>query len=764
MPSAQVLHRTKTLGCVAELRKVFQPQAACEMASGHILVAENRESSRLPILSADGTLVRHLVAESQAFDSPVAVIPVEDGAALIVVEACALTKLRMPDGKVIKKLAIDKRRTFVSLTAAALIDDVLYVVDHGRSCVLTFDPSSLKARTQRFGTKPVTRNYDSEFNHDGEFFSDGDDGTPEVPTALREPTAVHAHPEGVMVVDAGSGRVVVFGPDGTVAREYTGFVSPFDAVLFGGFLVVAEKGDRLSLHDATSGEALGQITVESGQFGPFLRSLLVTSAGLCAVEMLPHASLHFFALMPLEAATMSTPSPPAVDTIPLRLEAPPEFDVCVVGAGAVGCAIARDVASTGFTVLLVEADAVVGGVWHRNKYPNLRLHAPGVSYRALSVAPAWQAPELRMGEPDRIAYRPYQEEILRYIQDLAQHPNVTLRTSTSFCYAEERADGDGGNGRRRVVCSSLVASVRALVHATGTYEVTAGKPYAPFDVSNVTNGATVIHSSALSAHQAAFDAAKTKYIIGASKAAVDVLNTLDPADESIVWAHRGHIIFTSRDQVARDAVRHSAASAERSDQQRRDGMAKAIAGTQTANQLLRSQQFAGYSQMCMSSGKGIAVGEPLSKSGIAQRGGIESEAVIMRLRQFATREHVVDSMRVYQGALNLVSESGKLRVPSEGDIVVLCTGQRAEGFGPTYHADCAKNNRDGIFQPYALSGTATAISVYWVKMILDYLEGDPSSVYVDGRLHEAAKRVGDHMGSLPDKSPWASFMTFLGTN
>ena len=37
-------------------------------------------------------------------------------------------------------------------------------------------------------------------------------------------------------------------------------------------------------------------------------------------------------------------------------------------------------------------------------------------------------------------------------------------------------------------------------------------------------------------------------------------------------------------------------------------------------------------------------------------------------------------------------------------------------------------------------------------------------MYVDGRLHEAAKRVGDHMGSLPDKSPWASFMTFLGTN
>ena len=35
-------------------------------------------------------------------------------------------------------------------------------------------------------------------------------------------------------------------------------------------------------------------------------------------------------------------------------------------------------------------EAVVGGVWAKNDYPGLRLHAPGGSYRSFSLAPAWQ--------------------------------------------------------------------------------------------------------------------------------------------------------------------------------------------------------------------------------------------------------------------------------------------------------------------------------------------------------------------------------------
>lgn len=131
-------------------------------------------------------------------------------------------------------------------------------------------------------------------------------------------------------------------------------------------------------------------------------------------------------------------------------------------------------------MLLVEADREVGGVWQRNKYPNLRLHAPGHSYRALSCAPAWQAPDQRSNESaaERMAYRPEQKEILAYIQSLVEHPKITLQTGTAFCYSEARA-GSGFNARHRIVCArasgeSYTSDVRAVVHCIGAYEVTAG--------------------------------------------------------------------------------------------------------------------------------------------------------------------------------------------------------------------------------------------------------------------------------------------------
>eukprot|EP00966_Prymnesium_polylepis_P272950 6305727-Prymnesium_polylepis.1 len=55
----------------------------------------------------------------------------------------------------------------------------------------------------------------------------------------------------------------------------------------------------------------------------------------------------------------------------------------------------------------------IGGVWFKNRYPGLRLHAPGYSYRALSLAPQWQKSGEGQNHPE---YRPYQSEILAYVQ------------------------------------------------------------------------------------------------------------------------------------------------------------------------------------------------------------------------------------------------------------------------------------------------------------------------------------------------------------
>ena len=53
-------------------------------------------------------------------------------------------------------------------------------------------------------------------------------------------------------------------------------------------------------------------------------------------------------------------------------------DVLIVGAGATGVFLARDLASSGKTVVLVEKANRIGGVWRNNDYYGLFLHQYGV--------------------------------------------------------------------------------------------------------------------------------------------------------------------------------------------------------------------------------------------------------------------------------------------------------------------------------------------------------------------------------------------------
>ena len=94
---------------------------------------------------------------------------------------------------------------------------------------------------------------------------------------------------------------------------------------------------------------------------------------------------------------------------------------CVVGAGIVGLCFARDLASLGFSVVIVERRSSVGGTWATNDYPGLRLHSSGSSYRCLSVAPAWTKQH-----PAESHYRPTRDEVLSYCHELADHPKITL--------------------------------------------------------------------------------------------------------------------------------------------------------------------------------------------------------------------------------------------------------------------------------------------------------------------------------------------------
>ena len=98
--------------------------------------------------------------------------------------------------------------------------------------------------------------------------------------------------------------------------------------------------------------------------------------------------------------------------------------------------------------------------------------------------------------------------------------------------------------------------------APGAHETTAGAPHWPISAHLITNGACAVHSSGLTEDTAAFYEARTKYVVGSSKAAIDILETLDPEDERVVWAHRGHIVFHNRDRMHWGAAQAAPASAE----------------------------------------------------------------------------------------------------------------------------------------------------------------------------------------------------------
>ena len=80
---------------------------------------------------------------------------------------------------------------------------------------------------------------------------------------------------------------------------------------------------------------------------------------------------------------------------------------------------------------------------------------------------------------------------------------------------------------------------RTLVFATGTYLTTSGSPHLPINPHEVENGSLIMHSSDFSSNRGRFLAAPRRFLIGASKAAVDILQTLSPEDPGFVWAHRG---------------------------------------------------------------------------------------------------------------------------------------------------------------------------------------------------------------------------------
>jgi len=228
-------------------------------------------------------------------------------------------------------------------------------------------------------------------------------------------------------------------------------------------------------------------------------------------------------------------------------------DCIVAGGGIVGLCFARDLATLGYTVAVLEASATIGGAWSNNNYAGLRLHQPGCTYRCLSLSPRWTkdhaAEEL---------YRPTRDEVFEYIHELADHPNITVQLGHK--YLEHTPGKDGviaatvykvADGHKFMVTS------RFLCLSRGCAQTNSGAPVVPFSEAlnppeeQPTGFPLCVHSSVFSADLLARARAAPGrvVIIGSGKAALDLLGQFE-ASEVHLWAHRGHTVFLNRSTLS----------------------------------------------------------------------------------------------------------------------------------------------------------------------------------------------------------------------
>ena len=416
-----------------------------------------------------------------------------------------------------------------------------------------------------------------------------------------------------------------------------------------------------------------------------------------------------------------------------------DADLCIIGAGAIGLIVARDAASSGISSVLLEREGVIGGVWAKNEYPGLRLQVTGASYRCFSVAPAWTR---EGGCKNDVYYRPTGREVLAYFHELAAHELLSIRTSASY------TQHMGSGGSFTISTSQGNVCVRALVFAPGAHETTAGSPHWPIDATSVTNGACVLHSSRLNACRGWFYSATRKFVVGASKAAIDVLDTLEPADGCVIWAHRGHIIFHNRD-------RYHASLMEGKETQ-----SNVIDQAHMGSLYLKNQEFGAAFDGMLRSGAGICVGYPLAAQP-AMRGGAECEASLAYARQFLPRQLLISSLRCDHGVLQICCDDGRILSVGTDDAAALCTGQRAKDAGEGSYARRADCNHDGLFHVAPFSNQTPTNALYMLHCVVTYLAGTPSA-YNDGRVAAAFARQAELMETIKDRGAWARFWANMG--
>ncbi len=148
----------------------------------------------------------------------------------------------------------------------------------------------------------------------------------------------------------------------------------------------------------------------------------------------------------------------SVGTDRIETGEPATFDVVIIGAGVSGLYQLHRLRSLGFSVLVIEAGAGVGGTWYWNRYPGARFDSESYTY-AYSFSPelldGWNWSEHFAAQPETLAYLNYVADTLELRPDIRFNCRVT---ASSFNNGQwETAIDDGTSVRSQFLITAIGA-------------------------------------------------------------------------------------------------------------------------------------------------------------------------------------------------------------------------------------------------------------------------------------------------------------------
>lgn len=161
----------------------------------------------------------------------------------------------------------------------------------------------------------------------------------------------------------------------------------------------------------------------------------------------------------------------------------PDYDVIVVGGGFSGCCLLKLLREQGFSVLLLEANSRLGGVWAWTHYPGARVDSelPYYGYSDPAIWSTWTWTERFSSNQELRGYFDHVDQVWDLSRDVSYNTKVT-----GAQWSDESATWliSTGEGQPQYRCTWFVSAIG-----------TSSKPYVP-NIRNLESfQGTMVHSS-----------------------------------------------------------------------------------------------------------------------------------------------------------------------------------------------------------------------------------------------------------------------------